>query len=98
MKTLLLAFAALAACGSDDNKAPTQCKTFAVALCNVASRCDATTNYLACIQAATAQLECDKAKSVSATFDRCISDLGVQTCQAYEAGQVSPACVGVVEQ
>lgn len=88
----------LAACSESENNAPTQCKAFAVALCNVASRCDPATPYLACVTGASAELECDKAKSIGPTFDKCLSDLNLTACQAYESGQVTPSCVGVVEQ
>jgi hypothetical protein len=88
-------------CGSSSSgpnaAAESKCHDWVAAFCARVVACDPSTTPAACVSSVAANLDCGKATGVSASYDRCISELGAFDCATFDGGNMQPAsCKDVI--
>lgn len=82
-------------CSSDaagpNPTAQQQCQAWVAAFCGRVVACDPSTTAQTCVSATAASLDCGRAVSVSASYDRCISEIGGFDCAVLDGGNNLPA-------
>ena len=91
----LLAVFLLLACSSSatgpDPASEAKCRSLETAICDRVLACDATATRPACMSAISSSLDCGRAVGVSATYDRCLTELAAFDCAVFDGGATLPA-------
>lgn len=78
---------------ADPAPARMACQQFLDELCVAAMRCNPTTTAAQCDQQFASMINCTNAIGVKLTFEQCIADIKVLSCQATSS---PPACTGAL--
>jgi hypothetical protein len=95
----LVASLSVVSCGGDDsnNSSPSgKCQTLSSAVCSKLVSCGITSSSMsACITELAGVIGCDKAVSVSATYDQCLTTVNSATCDQAR-GDLPSTCTGAI--